>query len=361
MVFLINLPIGVASILATIAIVPESTDPQASKTLDWGGLLLSGFGIFAIVFAMIEGNSFGWTDPRILGLVVVGLALLTVFVWWERRVPDPMMKIELFAERNFWVGNLISLTVAFGMLGIFFPMTLFLQGALGFSPIRAGLTMTPMSLMIMVAAPIAGKLSDRIGARWILITGLTLMTTGVLFIVSRISPETDWQRLLPALLVTGAGMGLTFAPMTAAVMQAVPPRIAGSASGILNTMRNVGQVLGIAVLGSLLQARLGVHAAERLANAPMDPSVKDRVVELARDSRLDQIPQVLAPQELAQLPPNLGALMTQAFVDSLQNTFLIGAAACGVALLVSFLIRNPARRPAPARAREREAVAAGAD
>ncbi|MDP9470612.1 MAG: DHA2 family efflux MFS transporter permease subunit [Chloroflexota bacterium] len=360
-VFLINLPIGVASILATIAIVPESTDPQASKTLDWGGLLLSGFGIFAIVFAMIEGNSFGWTDPRILGLVVVGLALLTVFVWWGRRVPDPMMKIELFAERNFWVGNLISLTVAFGMLGIFFPMTLFLQGALGFSPIRAGLTMTPMSLMIMIAAPIAGKLSDRIGARWILITGLTLMTTGVLFIVSRISPETDWQRLLPALLVTGAGMGLTFAPMTAAVMQAVPPRIAGSASGILNTMRNVGQVLGIAVLGSLLQARLGVHAAERLANAPMDPSVKGRVVELARDSRLDQIPQVLAPQELAQLPPNLGALMTQAFVDSLQNTFLIGAAACGVALLVSFLIRNPARRPAPARAREREAVAAGAD
>lgn len=360
-VFLINLPIGVASILATIAIVPESTDPQASKTLDWGGLLLSGFGIFAIVFAMIEGNSFGWTDPRILGLVVVGLALLTVFVWWGRRVPDPMMKIELFAERNFWVGNLISLTVAFGMLGIFFPMTLFLQGALGFSPIRAGLTMTPMSLMIMIAAPIAGKLSDRIGARWILITGLTLMTTGVLFIVSRISPETDWQRLLPALLVTGAGMGLTFAPMTAAVMQAVPPRIAGSASGILNTMRNVGQVLGIAVLGSLLQARLGVHAAERLANAPMDPSVKGRVVELARDSRLDQIPQVLAPQELAQLPPNLGALMTQAFVDSLQNTFLIGAAACGVALAVSFLIRNPARRPAPSRAREREAVAAAAD
>ncbi len=360
-VFLINLPIGVASILATIAIVPESTDPQASSKLDWGGLLLSGFGIFAVVFAMIEGNSFGWTDPRILGLIVVGLTLLMVFVWWERRVPDPMMKIELFAQRNFWVGNLISLTVAFGMLGIFFPMTLFLQGALGFSPIRAGLTMTPMSLMIMVAAPIAGRLSDRIGARWILITGLTLMTTGVLFIVSRISPDTNWQRLLPALLVTGAGMGLTFAPMTAAVMQAVPPRIAGSASGILNTMRNVGQVLGIAVLGSLLQARIGVHAAERLASAPVDPNVKDRVVELARDSRLDQIPEVLAPQELAQLPPNLRDLMTQAFVDSLQNTFLIGAAACGVALAVSFLIRNPARRPAPSRAREREAVAAAAD
>jgi hypothetical protein len=126
-------------------------------------------------------------------------------------------------------------------------------------------------------------------------------------------------------------------------------------------MRNVGQVLGIAVLGSILQARLGVHATDRLAGAPMDPSVKDRVVALAQDSRLDQVPQALTPQELAELPPNLRELMTQAFVDSLQNTFLIGAAACGVALLVSFLIRDPARRPAPSRARERESVAAAAD
>jgi hypothetical protein len=131
------------------------------------------------------------------------------------------------------------------------------------SPIEAGLTMTPMSLAIMVAAPLAGRLTDRIGARWILVTGLTLMVSGILLIVSRIDLETDWRRLLPALLITGAGMGMTFAPMTAAAMAAVPPRIAGSASGIVNTMRNVGQVLGIAVLGALAGVDPDAATAQR--------------------------------------------------------------------------------------------------
>ncbi len=163
-VFLINLPVGVAAIAATLAIVPESVDPRASKRFDWGGVVLSGVGIFALVFAAIEGARRGWTDPLILGLVVLGAILLVLFVWWERRLADPMMKIELFALRNFWVASVVTVVVAFGLFGIFFPMTLFLQGALGFSPIRAGLTMTPMSLMILFAAPLAGRLTDRIGA-----------------------------------------------------------------------------------------------------------------------------------------------------------------------------------------------------
>jgi MFS family permease len=238
-----------------------------------------------------------------------------------------MMKVELFAIRNFWAGNIISLIVAFGMLGIFFPMTLFLQGALGFSPIRAGLTMTPMSIMIMISAPFAGRLTDRIGARWILVTGLTLMTTGVLFIVSRISLETDWQLLLPALIVTGTGMGLTFAPMTTAVMAEVPPRIAGSASGILNTMRNIGQVMGIAVLGSVLSSRVAAHAGDRLSGVAITPESRSEVVRLARDSRFEDLPGVLQGNDPAQIQATFGAVQL-AFVDSLQNTFLVGAGAC---------------------------------
>ena len=146
-------------------------------------MVLSGVGIFGLVYALIEGNKEGWTEPAILGLFLTGLVLLLAFVWWENRVADPMMKLELFKLRNFTIGDVISLVVSFGMLGIFFPMTLFLQGVLGFSPIRAGLTMTPMSLMIMVAAPIAGRLTDRIGARWIMVTGLSLVTVGIVFIV----------------------------------------------------------------------------------------------------------------------------------------------------------------------------------
>jgi MFS family permease len=202
--------------------------------------------------------------------------------------------------------------------------------------------MTPMSLMIMLAAPISGKLSDRFGSRWILVSGLTLMSVGILFIISRINLETTWITLLPALIVTGLGMGMTFAPMTAAAMREVPLRISGSASGILNTSRNVGQVLGIAVLGSLLQSRLGVHATDRLADVPLDPSVKAQLVQVVKDSRFEVIGQVI-PQAQANLLPAIFNDVQLAFVDSLHNTFVVGALACALGALSALLIHNPAR------------------
>ncbi len=360
-VFLINIPVGIAAILATLALVPESVDPHAGRRFDWGGVLLSGLGIFALVYALIEGNAHGWTSSLILGLFAVAAVLLALFVWWERRHPDPMMKLELFGIRNFWAGNVIALMVAFGMLGIFFPMTLFLQGALGFTPIRAGLTMTPMSIVILLTAPLAGRLTDRIGARWILITGLGLMTVGIFFLVTRITVATTWQALLPALVVTGTGMGMTFSPMTAATMKEVPPSIVGSASGILNTMRNVGQVLGIAVLGSVLQSRLGVTMAGELTGVPLDPGLEARITQLTADSRIAEIPALLQRGQ-ADLIPVVMAALRQAFVDAVQTTFVAGAVGVAVALAVAFFIRNPTpvgeREPARETARTARPVAA---
>ena len=355
-IFLINVPIGIAAIVATLAIVPESIDPLASRRVDWGGLLLSGAGIFALVFAAIEGADLGWTSPTILTLGVVGTLLLVLFVWWERRHPDPMMKIELFAQRNFWVASVVTLVVSFGMFGIFFPMTLFLQGALGFTPIRAGLTLIPMSAAIMVAAPLAGRFSDRIGARWILVTGLGLMTAGVGLIIASVDTDTTWRSLLPSLVVTGTGMGMTFAPMTAAAMREVPPRIAGSASGIINTMRNVGQVLGIAILGSLLRSQLGAQAEDHLAGIGLDGATEDRVVALIRDSRFEDIG-VVVREARPDLVGPVFAELREAFVAGLQNTFAVSVVACLSALLVAFLIRNPAPRSAAARAASGEAAA----
>jgi EmrB/QacA subfamily drug resistance transporter len=346
-VFLINIPVGIVAVIATILLVPESVDPLATRQVDWGGLLLSSFGIFAVVFALIEGNRWGWTHPAIPSLFVAGVVLLAAFVWWEGRVADPLMKIELFRLRNFWVGNVIAGVVAFGMFGIFFPLTLFLQGALGFTPIRAGLTMVPMSIMLMFAAPLAGRLSDRIGARWILVTGLSLVSTGILLIIRQTTLETTWVTLLPALAVTGTGMGLTFAPMTAAAMRGGTSRIAGSASGIINTSRNIGQVMGIAVLGSIPQSRVATHAADRLAATPVDPSSRARLVELARNSRFDEIATAV-PAAQANLIPAIYAGIQQAFVDSLHNTFLVSVAACVVGVMVAFLVRNPAASPATA-------------
>jgi MFS family permease len=223
-------------------------------------------------------------------------------------------------------------------------MTIFLQGVLGFSPIRAGLTMTPMSLMIMLSAPVAGRLTDRIGARWIMVTGASLMAVGIFYLISLINLTTDWLELLPALIVTGIGMGLTFSPMTAAAMRDVPPRIAGSASGIINTMRNIGQVLGIAVLGSFLQNRVGVNVADRLNGAPIDAGVKDQVVTLAQQSQFDLLGGVV-PQD--QLGVVLNAIQN-GFVDSLHSTFFVGALTCVIAAAFAMMIRNPLPRPATA-------------
>ena len=338
-VFLINIPVGIVAIIATIVIVPESTDPLASRRIDWGGLILSGLGIFALVYALIEGNTQGWTSPLIVGLLLAGVALLAAFAWWEGRVADPMMKLELFKLRNFWVGNVITLVVAFGMFGIFFPMTIFLQQVLGFTAIRAGLTTVPMSVAMMIVAPVTGRMSDRVGARWFLVGGLSLMTAGILLISRATTLQADWLRLLPGLTVAGAGMGMTFAPMTAAAMREVPPRIAGSASGIFNTMRNIGQVIGIAVLGSVLQNRTGAHLAERLSGAPLDEGARARVLTLAKATRFEALATVVPAQQLGVV----SNAVQLAFIDALRNTYVIGAIACALGLATAFLIRNPRR------------------
>lgn len=356
-VFLINVPVGIAAILATLAIVPESVDPFASGRVDWGGILLSGLGTFALVYAAIEGNALGWTSPIILGSFAASFILLTLFIWWESRADDPMLKLELFAIRNFSVANVLAMATSFGMLGVFFPMTVFLQGALGLSPLEAGLAMLPNGLVLMFVAPTAGRLSDKIGARWILVTGLSLMAVGIVAMIRQISPDaTQWSFVLP-LAITGLGMGMTFAPMTATAMRQVPPRIAGSASGILNTTRNLGQVLGIAVLGAVLQSRLGVHAAESLSQiSTLDPDVGSTLGDLIATGRVEAIPAALPPGSETLLPLILGG-MRQAFASSMHETFAIGAVTCLIGAGVALLIQNPKAATVSSRQARAETVA----
>ena len=345
-IFLINIPIGIIAITATRFIVPESVDPLATGRVDWGGLFLSAGGILALVYASIEGNGLGWTSPTIVGSFAASLVLLSAFVWWERRARDPMMRLELFGIRNFSVGNVLFLTTSFGMLGIFFPMTVFLQGALGMSAIEAGFTMLPNGLVLMFVAPLAGRLTDRIGARWIIVSGLSLMSLGILLMISQISPTTTHWSLAIPLMVTGLGMGMTFAPTTAAALAQVPPRIMGSASGVLNTMRNLGQVLGIAVLGSILQGRLGVHSADALATMPsLDPGVGASVGDLIAQGRIEAVAAAV-PTQQASLVPAVLDVARNAFVLSLHETFAIGALACLIGAGVAILMQNPAPRRA---------------
>lgn len=345
-IFLINLPVGVAATWFAIRILPESVDPQASRTIDWGGVALSGAGLFALVYGLIEAPHKGWLSVATLLTLAASLVLLVGFLVWELRQREPIIKLELFKTWNFSIAVLLTTMTTFGIFGIFFPMTLFLQAGLGFSPIRAGSTLIPMSVAMMIVAPVVGRLLDRLSPRWFIVAGLTLVTAGIFLIIGETNTGADWQTLFMPAVVTGAGMGMTFAPLTTAAMKEVPPRISGSASGIINTVRNVGQVLGIAVLGSILQSQAGTNTADRLKPLGLEPGLADRVSQLAKDTRLDAIPAVLREGQAGLIPEVMG-LVQLAFIDAIQSTFLISAAVCAICIPVAFLVRSPARSPVP--------------
>ncbi len=350
-VFLINVPVGIAAVIATFALVPESIDEHASRAIDWGGVLLSGLGIFALVYALIEGPGKGWTSPLILSLFVVSALLLVVFVMWERRHADPIMKLELFKIRNFWVSNVLGGIISFGVLSMIFPLSAYLQGVLGYSPIRTGLTLVPMSLALTFIAPIAGRFSDRFGGRWFLVAGFSIMTVGVVLIERQLDRDTTWQSLVVPLAVTGIGMGLSFPPMTTIAMKDVPLRIAGSAAGMINTTRNIGQVLGVAVLGSVLQSRVGAESSSSLAKAGVDAGLRGPIGDLAKANRFEEIVRVVPAGQRDLLPAIIGALQS-AFSSAVQTTMILAASVTAVGLVVALLVQNPARQPVEATAQE---------
>jgi MFS family permease len=200
-----------------------------------------------------------------------------------------------------------------------------------------------MSVMIMVTAPFAGRFTDRIGPRWILFAGTSLMTIGILLIRASVSLDTTPLSLAPSMAITGLGMGMTFSPMTAAAMREVPQRIAGSASGILNTMRNIGQVLGIAILGSYLQNRIGFFTKEELDGSAVDPAAVDQVADMASQNQFTEIAAIIPGDIL----PDVMHLLNEAFVSAIHATFLVGAIACAFGAAAALMLRNPQARKVP--------------
>lgn len=280
-------------------------------------------------------------ESAIIGLYVIGIILLLAFVYWENRVEEPMINFDLFKIRNFSIANAISIIISFGMLGIFFPMTLFLQQALDFTPLEAGLTMSPISIMIMLTAPIAGRMTDHFGPRWILFTGTSLIAVGISLVIRQIDLDTTSRSLAPAMALAGLGMGMTFSPMTAAAMRDIPSRMAGSASGVLNTSRNLGQILGIAILGSYLQNRITNHVSEGLAAGGSSQELIDEVADLAGQNRFSDIIDAI-PVDAAD---GIMLAVRQGFADSVHDTFLVGTVACILAAIAALMMRNPTPKP----------------
>jgi EmrB/QacA subfamily drug resistance transporter len=260
-IFFINVPIGALGIIVARIAIDESRDTSVEQRLDLPGLLVSAVALFALTFALIEGNSYGWTSVPIVSLFVVAFAGLALFVLLELRQRAPMLDLSLFRNATFAGANAVMLLVGLAMFGVFFFVSLFVQNILGYSATEAGATFLPMTILVVLVAPLAGKLSDRVGSRWPMGAGMVLLTSSLL-VFSRLDAASSYWNLLPALLLGGAGMALAMTPTTAAVMGSVSVDKAGVGSAVLNSMRQVGGSLGIAMMGAIVAASLHVPASD---------------------------------------------------------------------------------------------------
>ena len=252
-IFYMNIPVGAVGLVLGRFVIRESRDTSHEQRLDLPGLVASAVALFCLTFALIEANRYGWASPTILGLFAGAAVGFAVFVLLELHQRIPMLDLSLFRSGTFAGANVVALLVGLAMFGVFFFISLYMQNILGYSPVKAGASFLPMTMLIIVVAPIAGRVSDRIGSRWLMAVGMTL-TAGSLFIFSRLAVDSSWWNLVPGMLVGGFGMAITMTPMTAAALGAVPVQKAGVGSGVLNTFRQVGLALGIAVMGAILTA-----------------------------------------------------------------------------------------------------------
>ena len=305
-IFFVNIPVGIIGIAASFAFIRESKDDTHVR-LDLPGLVTSAVGLFALTYGLIEANSHGWGSGRIVGSFALALVSLTAFIVLERFQRAPMLDLSLFRNTTYAGANLAMLLVALSMFGVFFFVSLYMQNVLGYSAVQAGAAFLPMTVLIILVAPIAGKLSDRFGSRWLMTGGMILIGVQLLYL-SRLGADSGFWDLAPGFVIGGLGMAITMTPTAAAATRAVPVEKSGVGSAVLNAMRQVGGSIGIALMGAILVQEAG------------------------------------------------GRVGVDAFIDGFERALLVGAIIAFVGSLVSFaLVRQ---EPAPD---ERPAAASGVE
>jgi EmrB/QacA subfamily drug resistance transporter len=250
-IFFVNVPIGLLAIAASMVLIEESRDTSDDQRLDLPGLLSSALGLFALTYGLIEANNYGWASGRILGAFAVAAVALASYVVLERLERHPMLELALFRNPTFTGANLVVLLVALAQFGVLFFVSLYMQNVLAYSPVRAGAAFLPMTLLILAVAPLAGRLSDRIGSRWLMTGGMTLVALQ-LFYFSRLGVHESYLTLVPGMLLGGVGIASVMSPSNAAALSGVPVERAGVGSAVVNTSRQVGGSIGVALMGAIV-------------------------------------------------------------------------------------------------------------
>jgi EmrB/QacA subfamily drug resistance transporter len=276
-VFWINVPIGILGALVTLWAVTESRDPGA-LSLDLPGVALVTGGLFCIVWGLIETTSHAWASAYTLGFVGGGLVLMALFVAWERRASSPMIPLGFFRRPDFSVPNMVVAFVGLAMFGVIFFITLYFQNVKGWSPIEAGVRTLPLTVMVIVIGPLAGKLQGRFSARALMTVGM-LLTTGGLAGLSQVQVDSSYTAIWPFYVMMGAGLALTMPTTSATAMNAVDRAKSGIASGVVNASRQVGAALGIAILGAVGATLTSRAWSDRIAGLPADLHARAQAAE----------------------------------------------------------------------------------
>jgi EmrB/QacA subfamily drug resistance transporter len=348
-IFFLNLPVAAAAIVVTLAAARESRDPGVPRNIDYAGVAAITVGIGALVLTLVEGNDWGWDSGRVITLFVLAVVGLIAFAVIERRVRFPMVEFSFFRSRAFLGTNGIAFVVSFAMLAMFFFMALYMQNILGYSPLEAGIRFLPSTIVIMFAAPIAGRLTDRIGARLPIAFGLTLVAVA-LYLQSRITVDTGYGYLLPTFSLMGLGVGFTMSPMSTAAMNAVAETKAGVASGILSMSRMVGGTFGVAAVGALFQALSDTRLDERLGELPLSSQQQAWFADNLGSGDVQSRLQQLDPDTAQQVSRVLKDTFVHSLASSLRLSAAVAAAGVAIALLTLRGSRAPARTATPSRA-----------
>jgi EmrB/QacA subfamily drug resistance transporter len=374
-VFLVNVPVCLATAVLAMVMVPALEGGRRHR-LDVLGAALAGTALFLVTYGLIEGESHGWGAvwgpvpiPAVIG---AGVVLLGVFAWVERGRQDrePLLPFAIACNRNFALMALVTITL-FGTVGaMLLLLSVLLQSAFGLAAVAAGLVIAIAPTVSSVIAPVSGRLTDLVGGKYLLVAGLALFAVGLGHVALVAGPGADWSDLLPGLVVIGVAMGVAFAPPMTIAMHDIDPAVAGAASGALATIRNFGVAMAAAVVGAIVQARLGVSLrdAARAEAGSLDPSLREPLltgVAEASRGRLEvgpgqfhiSIPANVLEQGAESLRGAADAVFRAGIADAVRVTFLVPAGLLAVSVLLTLGVRGNGNRtptgPADPQSRKR--------
>ena len=378
-IFFINVPIGLVVVVAGLVLIPDLR-PGHRHGFDPIGMMIASAALFLITFGLIEGQRYDWAHVTNAGplplpafvdirlILVAGAVLAVAFLLWEGRHREALVPLSLFSDRNYSLMNWVVAIVSFAMVGLFLPFVIYLQSVLGFSAMKAGLTMVPMTAATLPVAPLAGKLADRFGGKYLIVAGLAVMGLGIALFDQVAAADSDWYSFVLVGFITGVGMGMTFAPMTTVAMRNISPEMAGAASGVFNTTRQLGGVLGSAIVGAVLQNQLAQHLRDEAVRrstalpAPLRGPFVDAFASAAKNgfqvgrSQVGAaVPGGLPPQLAHQLQAIAHDVFVYGYLDAMRVTLVVPILAIALGAISCLAVRrrmvNEAReaaRPTPA-------------